>query len=335
MSTELIMRPGHVIGNWEEFVTNYPPHSVTLDGALNEGPGSRNGTHLNLDHHHGVDRLATQSTAQQAVRWIIGGGLTNSFRNEANEYDIKIYANDCDQDVSLAAYILQNAERLIDLNNQNSEIVKRLDELVNKAGPLDAFGGMYPYNPASPIMKQMAYIFDPYTEIRNSGDLYLRDGNETERHLEVVRQIGERVTAYAYGEGGERPLETDYEIIGGGPGWKMFTEEGKEGRIGARYAGIEAFCIPKQRIDGNYTYTVGRVSGIVPFDVPAILNYLQYKEIERAQDAGLTLPDGETWGGSDFIGGSPRMFGSQLNPQEVQRHINDYLDLASSAHTLR
>lgn len=70
MSAELIIRPGETLRSWDEFITKNPKgYVIALDGYLNEPPGFKRvgykspaepgGPYSNLDHHTGVDRLAT------------------------------------------------------------------------------------------------------------------------------------------------------------------------------------------------------------------------------------------------------------------------------------
>jgi hypothetical protein len=54
------------------------------------------------------------------------------------------------------------------------------------------------------------------------------------------------------------------------------------------------------------------MSPFVPFDVPEILRVLNDAEGS----------DTECWGGSNIIGGSPRVQGSKLSPDEVESIIN-------------
>ncbi len=51
----------------------------------------------------------------------------------------------------------------------------------------------------------------------------------------------------------------------------------------------------------------------VPFDVPALLEALNIA-------AGHTGAD--RWGGSDIVGGSPRLTGSSMSPETVTSVIN-------------
>jgi hypothetical protein len=95
----------------------------------------------------------------------------------------------------------------------------------------------------------------------------------------------------------------------------MVREIGPQARAGMIAAGIRACVAVRQRADGAWAYSIGRISPFVPFDVLAILRELSATEV----------PDGGTWGGSNLIVGSPRLQGSELPPKEVTRIVNRVL----------
>jgi len=77
--------------------------------------------------------------------------------------------------------------------------------------------------------------------------------------------------------------------------------------------GIRAYVSARQRPDGHYTYVLGRMSPFVPFNLPAIL--------ARANELDAKVDD--RWGGSNTVGGSPRVSGSHLTPEELTRIVNE------------
>jgi hypothetical protein len=310
VSTELVVRPGKEVPTWGDFVALHEPYAIALDGYVTAPPDftqTQQGPYANFDHHVGVNRLATLSTAQQVLRGI-RLGLTSAYRRD-NEYHASVYVNDCDQDISLAYFLLQHAP---DVQNwRDKRLAAPLRNLVDMEGDLDVTGGAYPYGPRMKLMREIAWIFHPYTEFRRSGELY--NMNATAYRHVIGRTCG-RISLHLAGRGKERKLNTAFRVIGGGEGWSMFTELGAEGRIGAFRKGIEAFVISSERPDGTFQYSVGRLSEFVPFDVPRIIEHLNMVE-------GLGQREG--WGGSDTIGGSPRLTGSRLDPDMLARLIND------------
>lgn len=72
----------------------------------------------------------------------------------------------------------------------------------------------------------------------------------------------------------------------------------------------------RKRPDGNFTYVFGRMSHFIPFDVEYILNKLN--EIEQCVD--------DKYGGGNLVGGSPRVSGSKLNPDQMFKIVVDILE---------
>ena len=63
----------------------------------------------------------------------------------------------------------------------------------------------------------------------------------------------------------------------------------------------------RERADGLWSYSLGRTSPFIPFDIPRIVAALN-----SAEHSGQG-----TWGGGNLIAGSPRQLGSKLSPKQV------------------
>ena len=100
----------------------------------------------------------------------------------------------------------------------------------------------------------------------------------------------------------------------------MIREDGENGRVGAFSDGVNAYVIARERSDGRMAYTVGRTSQFIPFDVPKILVALNTEENNT----------NERWGGGNTIGGSPRIAGSRLCPNKVEKIINEMIKKGES-----
>jgi hypothetical protein len=312
VSAELVVRPGQEIPSWGDFISTHPPFSIALDGYVIAPPNFINtpdGPYANLDHHFGVNRLATLSTAQQALR-DVRSGLAEAYTKDS-EYRPTVYANGCDQDVALAWYLLSHAP---DISKQKyKKHTVPLANLVEMAGNLDATAGAYPYRPNIKLMRQVAWMFRPYTERCNEGNL--RSLNPAV-YRQIIGECCGRIGLHLAGRGNEIPLDARYEVIGGGTNWSMITEVGPEGRIGAFSDGVKAYIIHKgMRENGKHDYAVGRSAKFVPFNVKGLVGYLN--EIEGC-------PPQAGWGGSDTVGGSPRLEGSRLDPATLNALVNDY-----------
>lgn len=82
--------------------------------------------------------------------------------------------------------------------------------------------------------------------------------------------------------------------------------------------GIRAFVSVKARKEGGFNYVLGRMSQYVPFNLAKT-----YEALNVAEGCGLflTTNGGDRWGGSDTIGGSPRVNGSKLTPEQIAEVI--------------
>jgi hypothetical protein len=301
------MLPQTPVMSWEQFCKTVPPFSIALDGFVGEGPKfDPKGPRVNLNHHEGVDRLGTRATCAQTLM-AIRQGLLDCFRDHGKLH-IEVFVNDCDEDVCTSWTLLHHAHLAVGAMNP------ALNRIVAMEDMLDTTAGGYPYPPDLPALQEMAWIFDPYRRFRMSGGLGRKRSDEYEG---VVTDVENRILRYLVGQGEKIPLDTRYDRIGGGKGWAMIREIGPQGRTGVFGDGIRAYVSLVQVLpNGRYIYTVGRMSlFIAHFQVPAILAALDREEGSPH----------EHWGGGDTIGGSPRVNGSRLAPEEVERIVNETL----------
>lgn len=315
MSVERFVRPGLIIPSRDDFISSHPLNSVALDGYIRAMPFTEEvdgGLYVNFDHHHGVDRLATKSTAQQ-VLMAIRGGLVKGFTQDG-EYHLNAFVNECDQDVSMALYLLEHAPDIAAIRSKRRGAALR--HLVDMAGDLDVTAGWYPYNPKLKLMKEVAWIFRPFTQLKMEGAL----PRDAAVYGDVITQCCGNIALHLAGRGDRVKLDTRCAVLGGGDTWTMFEELGPEGRIGAFRKGIDAYIIYRgQHQDRErFDYTIGRLSRFIPFAVKRIVDALNERE-------GLTGTD--RWGcdGSGVIGGSPREGGSQYDPETLAQVINEII----------
>jgi hypothetical protein len=298
----LHMRPADEPIGWDEFCRDYGPYSVALDGYVASGPCfDETGPRINLDHHTDVDRLATRATCAQ-VFMVLCQGLYSCFRDDDGPR-AEVYVNDCDEDVCLSWFLMKHAA---ETDNAMNPLLCRLVGMVDV---LDTTGGAYPFPLDLPLLEELAWVFEPYRRFRISGKLDLR---RADSFRAVVQAAEARILEHIHGRGQRLSLDTRYRRLGGGADWALIEEVGAQARTGVFADGIHAYVSARPRSDGRWTYTVGRMSVFIPFDVPAILRALNEAE-------GY---DGDSWGGSNIIGGSPRIQGSALPPREVERIVN-------------
>lgn len=302
MSIQLILRPSQEPLSWEDFCAQTSPHAIALDGYVSDGPRlDEKAPRLNLNHHENVERLATRATCAQALI-ALRFGLFKLFCNERGPR-ADIYANDCDEDVCTAWFVLNNAHLTVQTGNP---MVNRLVGLVDA---LDSTAGAYPFQPDMPGLQELAWIFQPYRRFRAGGGLDKRNADDFRG---IITDVESRMLQYITGRGDKIALDYRYEKIGDNMGWSMIREIGDHGRTGAFNDGVTAYVIARERADGRMSYTVGRISQFIPFDVLGILAALNEAEADPAH----------RWGGGNTIGGSPRATGSKLSPEEVARIVN-------------
>jgi hypothetical protein len=304
INVKIVVRPGIVV-RWAK-LRHYPLFSIALDGFC-YGPTrfSKDGCRINLNHHEGVNDVAVRATCGQA-RVLVKQQLYAEYRDEVGP-KATLYVNDCDQDVCLATYVLMNPHQ-----------VGRplLRELVNIEDHLDSSGGLYqPDNDElRKMMRTQAWIFEPYTVVRVSGVLPTLNGDAM---LEIIDSVHERIRLYLYGHGKQKErLDTKYEVISQHEVWHLVRETGAEARTGMMRGGIRAFVSILGEHNGRYRYSLARLNPSVPFPVRDVLECLNRAE-------GIGPRNIERWGGGSNRGGSPRIKGSRLPPEEVERVIEE------------
>ena len=310
---ELVVDAKQAPMDWN-LVLSKGPYSIALDGFVYGGPkfierdvnGNRIGPALNLNHHEEVDRLATRATCAQTLM-VIRQGLFDLFRTDKGP-TAKVYVNDCDEDVCLSWFLLHQHYWCQQTMNP------MLNRLVAMEDALDATAGAYPFPVDLPALRSMAWIFEPYRRFRLSGEI---DKKDSVAYSGVIEDVEHRIAQHIVGEGGETSLDTRYDRIGGGSGWTMVREVGAQARTGMFSDGIRAYVSVRERPDGRYTYTVGRMSPFIPFHLPLVYARLNNVEARLANVKEDALTD--RWGGSNTVGGSPRVSGTKITPDELTK----------------
>lgn len=295
---KLEVRPGEVL-SWKEFINSAPNQSIALDGYVGDSPKFKDkGLYLNFNHHEKVDRLATRCTAAQ-VLMAIRQGLFYKFSKEST-----IFVNDCDEDVCLSVFLLRNAHL--------SEVVINpvLNKLVFMEDMLDTTAGYYPFPPNLPSLEEVYWVFSPYHKFRAEGGINRGDSQE---FIEVINQVEENIKALIEGKGSKVKLKTAYEVIASEGIWSMVRELDPQARLKMSSDGIRAYVSVRQISEDRWAYTLGRSSLFINFDLPKL-----YKALNKAEKS-----EGQ-WGGSDIVGGSPRIEGSCLPPERVVEIIKKF-----------
>ncbi len=241
--------------------------------------------------------------------------MIKSFRKNGRIV-INVYANDCDEDVCLAYWLLQNHKRIDGTKSDH-----RIEHLVHLVDALDATGGTYPIDPKSLIRKRLNWIFEPYSIARKAGKISKMTGKEM---VALIKEVGKRISRYVAGRSDKIPSDTRYTTLHVGKGWAMIREIGREGRLIAceKYGGA---CVTVKQDSENkkiFHYIFLRMSPFVRFSNPDIYREFNKRESKKL---GRKTP-GKHCGGSNTIGGSSRRKGSCQTPKEVIKLIEFVLN---------
>jgi hypothetical protein len=314
---KLVIRPRESM-SWDQFRETCG-RSIALDGFVVGGPQWDETTlNVNFDHHSGVVREATMSTAMQ-VMFAIKGGLMERLDGAAT-----VYINDPDQDTALATWLLKNYH-LFD-GTKSHPLINRLLALTDR---LDITGGAYPMRLDDEILAMHSWVFEPYSELRISGALATANESVMRNCIEAVHS---RLNSMLMGQCGKRVLREDVTVLHDSRhGYKVLDETGgNEARYVMFSKGMNAFVSIVARLPVpdstrlKYVYAIGRRSRYIDFPLPKIYEALNHMEGRHAGIIGGPAPD--SWGGSDIVGGSPRASGSSLTWQDVTRAIDTCLE---------
>jgi hypothetical protein len=312
MNITLIAKPTQEPVTWDNFVLMANPYSIALDGFVYGPPRfheNEKGPYINFNHHEEVDRLGTRATCAQ-VLMAVRQGLFKKFNK-----DITIHVNDCDQDVCMSTFILKNhwlAENAVN---------PRLNRLVHVCDMLDTCAGSYPFHIDMPILKELAWIFEPYTKFRLSGQLHKKKSDE---YVSIITDVENRLMKHVMGEGEERELDTALKILDTGKDgtFSVIKEIGRDSRVSLHSHNIHAFVSVLDETPGKYRYSIGKTSMFFPFDLQKIYSVLNMAEIHF----GKNDIDKDVWGGSNTIGGSPRVSGSMIPPDKIKALVDHALE---------
>lgn len=302
MSVILHVEPKQPPMTREEFCATKPPFSIALDGYVSGSPWfDCKGPRLSFNHHEFVDRLATRATCGQ-VLMAIRQGLFSTFVPVGK---LHLYVNDCDEDVCLSVFLLRHGFMAKNVANA------ALNKIVFVEDAMDTTAGAY----VLPPDENLAWVFEPYGKFKLAGGL---DRKIPEEFVGVIVEVESRISQYIAGDAGKVAIDTSYEVIEKGHGWVMAKEIGPHAKTGIFKDGYKAYITVRARPeDKRYTYTVGKVA-FSPLDLNLLFEKLNLLE-------PLSDLINDVWGGGSTVGGSPRVNGSKLTPDQVARVVNDLL----------
>lgn len=293
----------------DQFIQYAPNNSIALDGYCSGPPWfDHNGPRASFDHHKGVDRMATRATCAQ-VLMAIRQGLFSTFLNDYT-HKVHVFVSDCDEDVCTAVYLLKHGRQAENVLNE------RINYLVSAEDVLDCTAGAYPFPKTLKELKKLAWIFQPYKQFRISGNIDDKDSYEYEN---VIEQVGDRILQYVHGNSKEIEVDYRYELLHKEGKFALIKEIGSHSKTGLLSDGYQSYISARSRQEPfKWTYTIGKLA-FASFNLEGAIEALN-----RFEDQTI-IQSGDTWGGGNMIGGSPRVNGSSLSPEKVFSIIKEFI----------
>lgn len=282
--------------NWDHFIREAPEYSIGLE-VIDDVPGHR-GHYVHFDHHSGVIREVTMSAAMQAYIAVRQGRLMERWLRQRRP--VPVYVWNADQDVCLAAFVLEYHERL-----ERAEGEPLLRWIVQYNNKIDVCGGLYPVNLEELVRNHFTWVFDPYRQQRMRGKTLDDEALVTE----TIWLVCDRLLDLLHGNAGTTPIVARPEILYASPYNFVIADEHGDPHsrlVLAAQGHTNLISLVCTRPNGRYTYSVIRGS---PYDE----DIFQVTELIEAFQAAEDLPGEKIWGGSNLAAGSDSELGSSLH----------------------
>jgi hypothetical protein len=287
----------------------FAPGSIFLDGAAQGSPFLLPDRGIyNLDHHEGCVRAFTLATCEQAM-------VLLRKRLDLRRREWTIYANGVDLDTVLAIWVLLNHLRLM---HENPELAAEILPLIRLEGVIDALGvELQDLSALSPEL--MAKARSQMDELLTAERRYRsRTGSKRQDLGIYVAQQLRRIDRMVYPAElfSERRVAIDElaraEVSPGSialacrSNLGVYEVEEELRRLHGDRLGLFALQT------GDGCYTLRQVDPTLPKGLSPIYGQLNLVD---PGSGGCAAPD--RWGGSEDIGGSPRLAGSRMTPQQL------------------
>jgi hypothetical protein len=288
--------PSKRFENWEHFIGVSPEYSIGIE-VIDDTPG-RHGNRVHFDHHSGVIREATMSAAMQAYIAVRQGRLMQRWL--PLRCPLPVYVWNADQDVCLAAFILEYHELLERFHAD--PLLRWIVQFNNK---IDVCGGLYPVDLPELVRNHFTWVFEPFRDQRMRGKT---DGDE-ELVTATIRRVCDRLEDLVQGRAGQSPITAQPEILHVSPhGFVIADEKGDPNSrlVLASQGHTNLISLICRRPSGRYTYSVIRGS---PYDEDTF----HVSELIQAFQSAEDMPAARIWGGSSLVAGSDSELGSSLH----------------------
>jgi hypothetical protein len=287
--------------NWDQFVRETPEYSIGLE-VVDDTPGHR-GHHVHFDHHSGVVREATMSAAMQAYMAVRQGRLMERWL--PRQRPVPVYVWNADQDVCLAAFVLEHHKLL-----ERSEGTPLLRWIVQYNNKVDVCGGLYPVSLDELVQNHFTWVFEPYRLQRMLG----KTQGDDALVRETIQKVCTRLLALLEGKAGIAPVTAQPEILYNSPyNFVIADEKGDPNSrlVLASQGHTNLISLITKRPNGRYTYSIIRGS---PFDEDTFQVTKLIETFQTAEDH----PEIRIWGGSNLAAGSDSELGSSLDWRQLR-----------------
>ncbi len=309
-SIMLHVERGHAVEPGER--DKYPDQSIFLDGVYT-GPAflDNERRQYSLDHHAGCVRAFTLATCEQATVMLMQG-------LPLWEGEWHVYVNEPDLDAMLAAWVLMNHHAL---THDDYAMLRKAMPLIRVEGVIDAYGfdkallSGLPRRIYEAHKKRIDKLRAEEKRLRNEG------GWDTVDVQTFSLGLLERLDADLFPRGLPRSGGIETQDQAALPSRKVAVLVRStlgiyevEEQLKEPYKG-ELAAIVLDKGDGRMTLRLA--DAFLPKNLRDVYGAL------NQSDPNVEGEDGNAWGGSDDIGGSPRRTGSGLSGKQV-------LDVVSS-----
>lgn len=252
-----------------------PPFSIAIDGFVS-GPKIDTENHrFSFDHHAGCLRFCTQASCSQCLTAILLG---------LDPENYTLYLNDCDLDVAMSVWLLQNQSRI------REPLVMKL---VNAIGLADAYAGAISLNGMSKTVEWISAVELDFKKDKSSYEI-ICNGNL--RHLldATLRRIDQYVDGEAGIEIAKQEKHTDYKILRNENNYVVVQSSNAHIYSTIYAAGFDRIVLIRPLDNGSLAVSLAKRSDFVD-NFNLINMYEKLNEVEAG------------WGGSSSIGGAPRL----------------------------
>jgi len=290
---------------------HYPEQSLFLDGVYVGPPFMDNERrHYALDHHAGCVRPFTLATCEQAAVVVMMG-------LPLHEGDWHVYVNNPDLDAMLASWILLNHKRLI---SHDKRLMRELMPLVRVEGVIDTHG--LDMSELAALPSHIYKLHKARLDALRASEVELKESGEWEQENPLDYALAQlhRLDRQLIGTKDQAPPSSS-----GGLGQVAWPQK----RVAVLCRSAQGIYEVEEELKTSHGRALGNIVldrgdghmtllQVDPF-MHKSLNEL-YPRLNQI-DPHVNESQGNVWGGSAEIGGSPRRTGTALSGHDVLKAI--------------